>query len=160
MTVDGETLRSVMSEFATGVTVVTFPPFDAPHGITVNAFTSVSLDPPVVLFCLDHDTRSYELLASGDVSAACVNVLSADQQALGEHFAGMTALDEPFDAARQGTTGAPVFSDSAAYLDCEIRDAFPVGDHTVFTADVVDAAAQSESDPVLTFVRGAWGSVE
>lgn len=160
MTVDSEILRSVMSQFATGVTVVTFPPFEEPHGITVNAFTSVSLDPPVVLFCLDHDTRSYELLDSGTVSAACVNVLSASQQELGEHFAGMTDLDDPFEGATLATTDAPVLADSLAYLDCEIREAFPVGDHTIFTADVVDAAIQSDSTPALTFFRGEWGVAE
>jgi len=154
---DGDDFRRVMGQFATGVTVVTFPPADDPHGITVNAFASASLDPPLVLVCLDHDTRSYDLLASGAAESFCVNVLAADQQALGEHFAGMTDLDRPFADTRTEATGAPVFEDALAYVDCTVRDSVEAGDHTVYVGEAAAAdVLDGDADP-LTFFRGEWG---
>ena len=157
--VDSEAFREVMGSFATGVTVVTLP--DPPHGITVNAFASVSLDPPLVLVCIDHDTESYDLLDSGEVDEYCINVLAADQQHLGEYFARMTELEEnPFEAepTRTAATGSPIFEDGLAYLDCEVWKAVPAGDHTIYVGEVQDLAVLDEDAEGLTFFRGEWGS--
>ncbi|MFC3476468.1 flavin reductase family protein [Halobacterium litoreum] len=154
---DPDDFRRVMGQFATGVTVVTFPPADDPHGITVNAFASASLDPPLVLVCLDHDTRSHELLASGDADAFCVNVLAADQQPVGEHFAGMTDLDEPFAGTHAASTGAPVFESALAYVDCTVHSSLAVGDHTVYVGEAADADVLDDTADPLTFFRGEWG---
>lgn len=153
-------LRSVMGKFATGVTAVTLDS-EPPHGITVNAFTSVSLDPPLILVCLDHDTEAHEMLASGDAEGYCVNILGAEQQILGEYFADMAEEQlAPFEEHPTTTaeTGAPVFSESLGYLDCSIHEAVEAGDHTVYIGRV-EAAAELEDGPALTFYEGEWGSI-
>lgn len=157
----GDEFRAVMGNFATGVTVVTLPS-DPPHGLTANAISSVSLDPPLVLVCVDHDTKTYELLDGGDVDAFCVNVLSGDQQHLGEYFANMTELeDNPFEAEPTTTeaTGAPVFSESLAFVDCDVWKAVPAGDHTVYLGEARSAAVLDEEADGLTFFRGQWGRI-
>lgn len=154
---DADAFRAAMGQFPTGVTVVTFPPADDPHGITVNAFASVSLDPPLVLVCLDHDTASHELLAAGDADAFCVNVLAASQRPLGEHFAGMTTLDDPFADATTAVTGAPVFEDALAAFDCTPHSSFEAGDHTVYVGRVETTVVNDHTADPLTFFRGEWG---
>jgi len=155
-------LRSVMGEFATGVTAVTLDS-DPSHGITVNAFTSVSLDPPLVLICLDHDTEAHELLQTGDAEGYCVNILAADQQILGEYFAGMVEDEmDPFAEHPTTTaeTGATVFTESLGYIDCTIHEAVEAGDHTIYIGHV-EAADQLEADKAgLTFFEGEWGTTE
>lgn len=158
MSVDPDRFRSVFGNFATGVTVVTYPS-DPPHGITANAVTSVSLDPPLALVCIDHGTKSYELLEGGEVDGFCFNILSADQRHLGEYFADMLELEPtPFetDSTRTEASGAPIFEESLAYADCSLRDAFPAGDHTIYVGEVQAAGELAEGD-ALTFFRGEWG---
>lgn len=160
MSLDPDEFRVVMGTFATGCTVVTLPG-SPPHGMTANAFSSVSLDPPLCLVCVDHDTETYERLDSG-TEEFCVNVLTADQRDLGEHFANMIQLDEdPFEDRPTTTkaTAAPVFEDSIAYLDCTVDAAHPAGDHTIYVGAIQDAAVlHGEADP-LTFFRGQWGTI-
>jgi flavin reductase (DIM6/NTAB) family NADH-FMN oxidoreductase RutF len=157
--VDGDQLRTVMGNFAAGVTVVTLP--EPHHGITVNAFASVSLSPPLVLICIDHDTDTHERL-SGDTDAYCVNILAGDQQHLGEHFARMADHGDPFDEepTRREATGAPVFEDALAYLDCSLFDAVEAGDHTIYLGEVQAAEALRPEAPALTYFRGAWDRIE
>lgn len=153
-----------MGRFATGVTVVTLPG-EQPHGITVNAFSSVSLDPPLVLVCIDHGTRAYELLDGHDgdaVEGYCVNVLAADQRDLGEHFADIVDLGaDPFESepTRVEESGAPVFEESLAYADCTVETAHEAGDHTIYLGRVESAATlRPEAEPV-TFYDGEWGTI-
>ena len=155
-------LRSVMGEFATGVTAVTLDS-DPPHGITVNAFTSVSLDPPLVLVCLDHDTDAHEKLSTGSAEHYCVNILSADQQILGEYFAGMTD-DEEFDPFTEhptetAATGTPIFSESLGYIDCSIHDTVEAGDHTIYLGAVEAAELLEDDRDALTFYESEWGRI-
>jgi flavin reductase (DIM6/NTAB) family NADH-FMN oxidoreductase RutF len=161
MSVDPTQMRNVMGNFATGVTVATLPT-DPPHGMTANAVSSVSLDPPLVLVCVDHDTTCYEHL-SGDVDEYCLNVLAEEQLHLGEYFAGMAELDEsPFEteATRTEATGAPVFEDAIAYLDCTVDAAHPAGDHTIYVGRVESADILDPDATALTFFRGEWGSLD
>lgn len=158
--VDEDEFRRVMGNFAAGVTVVTLP--EPAHGITVNAFASLSLAPPLVLVCIDHDTDTYERLADGD-SAYCVNVLAADQRHLGEYFANMRELDPgPFEseATRSATTGAPVFEDALAYLDCTVEAAHEGGDHTIYVGAVEEVGVNRPDAAALTYFRGEWGAIE
>lgn len=156
---DPDEFRRVMGQFATGVTVVTFPPASEPHGITVNAFASASLDPPLVLICLDNGTESHAMLDAGEVDAFCVNVLSASQRELGEHFAGMEELSAPFEGTEPAASGAPAFQESIAYLDCSLDSATRVGDHTVYVGRVEEAVVRDATTEALTFFRGGWNSV-
>ncbi len=157
--VDGDQLRTVMGNFAAGVTVVTLP--DPNHGITVNAFASVSLDPPLVLICIDHDTETHERLL-GDTEAYCVNVLADDQKHLGEHFARMAEHGDPFEeeATRTEATGAPVFEQALAYLDCSLYDTVEAGDHTVYVGEVASAEALRPDASALAYFRGEWDRIE
>jgi flavin reductase (DIM6/NTAB) family NADH-FMN oxidoreductase RutF len=160
MSVDSDAFRNVMGHFATGVTVVTLPA-ERPHGITVNAFASVSLSPPLVLICIDHGTEAYELLED-DVDGYAVNVLAADQRELGEHFADIVELEPgPFEAeaTRTEESGAPIFEDSLAYVDCSVEAAHEAGDHTIYVGRAHSAEVlRPDTDPV-TFYTGEWGTV-
>jgi len=157
--VDEGTFRTVMGNFAAGVTVVTLP--EPLHGITVNAFTSVSADPPLVLVCIDHDTETYERFEGG-TDAYCVNVLAGDQQHLGEHFARIEEHGDPFteEPTRVEETGAPVFEDALAYLDCSITDSLEAGDHTIYVGAVEAAEVLREEAGALTYFGGEWGTIE
>lgn len=158
--VDQEAFRRTMGNFAAGVTVVTLP--EPPHGITVNAFASVSLSPTLVLVCIDHDTETHERLSDG-ADGYCVNVLAGDQQHLGEYFANMLDLEaSPFEteATTTAVSGAPVFEDALAYLDCSVAAAHEAGDHTVYVGAVEDVDVQRPSAPALTYFRGEWGEIE
>jgi flavin reductase (DIM6/NTAB) family NADH-FMN oxidoreductase RutF len=162
MSVDGDTLRRIMGNFATGCTVMTLPGEDRePHGMTANAVSSVSLDPPLVLVCVDHGTECYERL-SGGTDSYCLNILAADQQDLGDHFANIEELDaDPFEArpTRTEATGAPVFEASLAYLDCSVDAAHRAGDHTIYVGRVEAAEALNPEAEPLLFFRGQWDEI-
>ncbi len=158
--VDQEAFRRAMGNFAAGVTVVTLP--EPAHGITVNAFASVSLSPTLVLVCIDHDTETHERLSAGD-DGYCVNVLAGDQRHLGEHFANMVELEtSPFEteATATGVTGAAIFEEALAYLDCTVAASHEAGDHTVYVGAVEDAGVQRPAAPALTYFRGEWGEID
>ena len=158
---ESDDFREVMGEFATGVTVVTFPS-DPPHGITVNAFASLSMDPPLVLVCLDHGTNAHRLLTNEDCKSYCVNILTKSQRHLGEYFAGMTdASTEPFveEKIHTGMTAAPIFSESLAYIDCTLYNEFEAGDHTIYAGKVEQAEILQRDGEPLVFYEGQWGTV-
>lgn len=158
--VDTDEYRRVMGNFAAGVTVVTLP--EPHHGITVNAFASVSLSPTLVLVCIDHDTETHCRLGNG-ADGYCVNLLAADQRHLGEYFADMRELEEsPFETelTRTAVTGAPVFEDAIGYLDATVEAAHAAGDHTIYVGAVEEAGVQRPDAPALTYFRGAWGTIE
>jgi flavin reductase (DIM6/NTAB) family NADH-FMN oxidoreductase RutF len=160
--VDQSDFREVMGQFATGVTVVTLPG-DPPHGITVNAFASLSLDPPLVLISLDHDTEAHELLADGAAQSYCVNILTENQLSLAEHFAGMTGGEtDPFAEQSTATeaTGAPVFTDALAYADCTLHDTVAFGDHTIYVGHAQQVRTQQPTADPLTFFQGDWGTID
>lgn len=153
--VDPVSLRSVLSSFATGVTVVTATTEHGPVGMTANSFTSVSLEPPVVLFCAAHSSRTYPHIERA--GAFAVNILSRMQERVSETFARKEEGDR---FARIGTetvvTGAPVLSDSIAYLDCRMVDRIEHGDHVIVLGEVTAAGVhQTDSEPLL-FFRGSY----
>lgn len=158
--VDADAFRTVLGNFATGVTVVTLPG-EEPHGITVNAFASLSLDPPVVLVSLDHGTEAHRILQETDTDSYAVNILTTEQCGLAEHFAGMVDGNNPFseEATTTETTGAPIFEDSLAAVDCTLHDTFTVGDHTIYAGRAEHAAVLDENADPLTFSRGDWGTI-
>lgn len=161
MTVDGQTFRAVMGSFATGVTVLT-QPGEPPHGMTVNAFSSVSLDPPLCLVCVDHDTTCYDRFEDG-IDTFAITMLARDQRDLGEHFADITHLpDSPFEERATATyaTDAPVFTDGLAYLDCTVDATHVAGDHTIYVGAIQAGGVLDDESPALTFFRGEWGALE
>jgi flavin reductase (DIM6/NTAB) family NADH-FMN oxidoreductase RutF len=162
MSIKSGRFRELVGTFATGCTVVTIDG-DQLHGLTANAFSSVSLDPPLVLVCVDHETRTYDLLERGDVEGFTVNILSKAQQDLGSHFADITQLsDDPFETRTLDgvDTHAPVFDEDLAYLDCTIEDAHPAGDHTIYVGRVVEGDDLNPDADPLAFYQGKWGTVQ
>ena len=130
-------LRQALGQFATGITVATtLDANGAPHGLTVNSFNSVSLEPPLVLWSLDK--RSHQLEAFRQSGFYAINILGLDQKDLSIRFA--SPLDNRFDGVswEKGKTGSPVLTGSLASLDCEIVDLLEGGDHVILLGKVID----------------------
>lgn len=128
---DDRRLRKCLSHFATGVTIVTTRVGEDVHGVTVNAFTSVSLDPPLVLVSIGCNTRACELMKGNDF---VVNVLGTDHAALALHFAGAAPTLEaiPWEEGRRG----PRLAGCLAHIECSPWVAQDAGDHTLFVGKV------------------------
>lgn len=123
-------LRACMSRFVTGVTVVTYAGDDGPRGTTMNSFTAVSADPPLVLVSVARRARSHDRLATGPF---CVNVLGAEQEPLARLFAGQAPAIEPEWVP--GTL-APRLAHPLAWVECEPWRAYDGGDHTLVLGKV------------------------
>ena len=156
---DGVAFRRVLGQFATGVTIVTTCLDGCYHGITVNSFCSVSLDPLLVLVCLDRKSHSLPLIAKSGVFA--VNVLSHVQQEWANRFAGRgEPVTEDFAGVphRTASTGAPLLLHSLAWLDCRIVGRFDGGDHEIVLGTAVEYDLGESQDPLL-FYRGHYSRV-
>ena len=145
-----------MSHWATGVTVVTTCHDGEIHGMTVNSFSSLTAEPPLVLFCADRSAHTYGLVEASGVFA--VNVLSASQEEHSNLFAGRYPerdADRFADVAyRQAATGAPILQGSLGYLDCRVVARYPQGTHTIFVGAVEAAELlQPEAHPLLYYHR-------
>ncbi|MGH2514830.1 MAG: flavin reductase family protein [Ktedonobacterales bacterium] len=151
MPVDPSAFRAVLGRFATGVTVVTTCQGTRRAGITVNAFTSVSLDPPLVLVCIDRSSHVHDVLLESGIFA--VNILSHDQMELSSCFAGTTDFRyNEFCGATSHTeaTGAPVLDESLGFVDCRIVDVYPGGDHSILVGQV-EALGGAAGEPLLYY---------
>ncbi len=152
--------RRAMGQFATGVTIITVDLDREVHGMTANAFASVSLDPPLVLVCVDHSTRTHAHLHARKRFG--INVLCEDQRAISEYYARPERDHEHaegeagarFDRTKHGT---PVLQEALAYLECRLHSAQTAGDHTIFIAEVEDVVVR-EGEPLL-FFRGKYRRV-
>lgn len=149
---DARELRRCFGRFATGVTVVTFQDESGPHGITVNSYTSVSLEPPLVLVSIDRKARSHDQLAGRNY---VVNILAADQEALGWHFAGkpQEGLTVPWEQTEVG----PRLAGAVAHVECKPWKAYDGGDHTLYVGEVVDFSYRGGD--VLGFFGGKFFKV-
>ncbi|HET7575951.1 MAG TPA: flavin reductase family protein [Sphingomicrobium sp.] len=151
---DPRTLRDALSCFATGVTVVTcLRPGGEPAGLTVNSFTSVSLDPPLLLVCLYKEAASAPALV--DASHFAVNVLQTGQQPASIRFS--TRDEDRFGTTAWscGEAGAPILKDSLGVFECERYAVHDGGDHHILVGQVVKASFDASLDPLLYF-RGRY----
>jgi flavin reductase (DIM6/NTAB) family NADH-FMN oxidoreductase RutF len=152
MTLAPSDFRRAMGCFATGVTVITVDQDGEVHGMTANAFTSVSLDPVLVLVCVDYRARTHAHLQARKRFG--VNVLASDQQAISEYYARSTETHQHPEAAGarfdRTTHGTPVLQGALAYLECRLHSAEKAGDHTIFIAEVQDVVVR-EGEPLLYF---------
>ena len=156
--VDGRTLRTVCGMFVTGVTVITSGEEGNAEGTTVNSFTSVSLDPPLVLFCLHKESR---LRAVVDQSRKfVVNFLQGQQESLARAFAGKGTAEIRDVTTHLSVTGVPVLSDALAFLSCRLVNEFDGGDHTVFIGEVVELGVPRQHQEPLVFFRGWLGALD
>ncbi|MFG2246495.1 flavin reductase [Spirillospora sp. NPDC048823] len=157
MGVDAETFRTVLGQWPTGVAVVTTTAGDGWHGMTASSFSSVSLDPPLVLVCLARDIHTHALVERSGIFA--VSFLGKDQAAIGHRFAGREPGDrfagQPWAAA---PTGAPVLGAALGWLDCRVAHAYPGGDHTIFVGEVTAARVPRRTAPLLFHSR-TWGQL-
>jgi 3-hydroxy-9,10-secoandrosta-1,3,5(10)-triene-9,17-dione monooxygenase reductase component len=153
ITPDDRRFRDVMGHFATGVTIVTAMEGGEPIGLAVNSFTSVSLDPPLVLFCAANTSTTWPRIQRGRRFA--VNVIGEGQEELSRLFALKGA--DRFAQIRwhAGVSGSPVFDDAIAYVDCETDAEYPGGDHTIVLARVLDFGMTEGARPLI-FFRGAY----
>jgi flavin reductase (DIM6/NTAB) family NADH-FMN oxidoreductase RutF len=148
--------RRVMGHFPSGVTIVTTRLGDGRAcGLTVNAFCSLSLEPPLVLVCVERDAESHACISAAGYFA--VNVLSGDGgESLSRRFATF-GVEDKFDgvAFRVGGTGAPLLDAALAWVDCRVHASYPGGDHTIFVGEVV--AAEAVDGSPLVYYRGGYG---
>ena len=148
-----EKFRQVMGSFATGVTVVTtLDKHGEPYGLTVNSFTSVSLDPVLVLVCFDN--RLSGLQAFKDSKRFGVSMLSENQEGLSRLFAKKDS-EKPADVYFEGELGMPLLRNSLAIMECETVAIYPGGDHVIFLGQVATAEGMDPSNPLLYF-RGKY----
>lgn len=160
MSLNAAEFRKAMGGFATGVTIITLDLKGSVHGMTANAFASVSLDPLLVLVCVDHKTRTHAHLHAKKRFG--INVLSEDQRAISEYYARPDRSHEHaekeagarFDRTRHGT---PILQGALAYLECRLHSSRKAGDHTIFIAEVEDVVVR-KGDPLL-FFRGKYRKV-
>jgi flavin reductase (DIM6/NTAB) family NADH-FMN oxidoreductase RutF len=161
---DSKTFRHLTGHFATGVAVVTSadPASGAKHGVTVNSFASVSLDPPLVLVCIEHASQSHDFLTSRPTFV--INFLARRQVALAERFAGRAPIvSATFDGVAHDelTGGAPRLSGSVAWLECVQVAVYPGGDHSILVGEVRAGDTGDDDDPLIYFGGSysalAWG---
>jgi 3-hydroxy-9,10-secoandrosta-1,3,5(10)-triene-9,17-dione monooxygenase reductase component len=148
--------RDVVGRFASGVTVVTALSDGRPVGMTCQAFASVSLDPPLVLFVPARTSRTWPVIERA--GRFCVNLLAADQRALSDVMAGrgpdkFAGLDWTPSAA----TGSPVFPGTLGHVDCAVHAVHEAGDHHVVIGRVLDLVS-TEADRPLLYFRGGYGT--
>lgn len=153
-------LRRACGQFATGVTVVTVRDGDGYRGMTANSFTSVSLDPPLVLVSIDHRNRTHQLLTEGEPFV--VNVLSQAQQCWSDRFAGRQGdVQHQFDDIPHTLSpdGVPVIAEAPASFSCRVVAIHPAGDHSLFIGQVVGIESAPGTAPLL-FFGGKYRSLQ
>lgn len=153
MAMDSQELRRVMSHFATGVTVITtMDKAGTPFGLTANAFTSVSLNPPLVLVCIDKGVQCYSCFEESKIFA--VNILNEEQEELSRRFA--TKGIEKFAGIgwRKSESGVALLDGAIGFIECQVVDRYEGGDHTVYVGEVVKASASGERP--LIFFKGRY----
>lgn len=156
--VDPDTFRGAMSRFVTGVTVMTTVIDGTPHGMTANAVASVSLDPVLILVCVERGTVMEHAVASSGVFA--LSVLAGDQEELSVHFAdpgrpggrSMFAV-APYDI---GVTGSPLLRDALGWLECRVWAVHDGGDHQIVVGEVVGIDVGRDAD-ALVYFRSDYG---
>lgn len=150
-------LRETLGNFVTGVTVITTRHDDELQGLTANSFSSVSLDPPLVLFSLSRTADCFAAFESSDHFA--VNVLRSDQEALSNRFATKD-IDKWSDVAwRSGEGGCPLLDGAIATFECRITNRHEGGDHVIYVGKVVKFAHHGDGAAPLAFFRGRYAGV-
>jgi flavin reductase len=157
---DALDLRQVMGRFATGITVVTVGGTE-PHGMTANSFTSVSLEPPLVLVCVKRNALMHKTIH--DTGSYAVSVLAAHQERVARMFAGRRPHGErqfaTVDVMPGPYSGAPVFRGALAWLECELATVYDGGDHSIFIGQV-RTLGRSTTEDALLFYDGSFHRLE
>jgi flavin reductase (DIM6/NTAB) family NADH-FMN oxidoreductase RutF len=154
MPFDPNLFRQVLGRFATGVTVITVCKDDVKRGMTANAFTSVSLNPPLILVSIDKKADTHGLMM--ECEAFCVNILPEHRREWSDWWAGKAPKDvDQFANMPYSTkaTGSPVLDECLGYIDCKVWARYEGGDHTLFVGEVQEASISSDANlkPLLFF---------
>ena len=157
MAISPSVFRDALGRWATGVTIVTSRAGERVQGMTVSAFSSVSLEPPLVLVCADRTAVTHGIIRDSGVFS--VSVLARGQEQLSNRFASKQDEHRRFEGltCKDGSTGCPRIPGALAWLDCRVAQAVDAGDHVVYVAEVVDAALRDEA-PLLYF-RGRYAEL-
>lgn len=157
MTLDSEQLRHAMRTWTTGVTVVTARHEGEQYGMTVNSLNSVSLEPPVISLTLKRLTHTHELVEKSGEFA--MTILSSRQKDLSDRFAGkLPDIHDRFEGVPTETLfmDAPLIKGGLAYFNCRVMNSIPVGENTLFIAEVIAARSEGEGDPLVYHDRVFW----
>jgi len=159
MTLDSEKLRRALRAWTTGVAVVTARYEDQQYGMTVNSFSSVSLEPPVVSLTLKQLTHTHDLVIKS--GAFAVTILSSEQKELSDRFAGK--IPNIMDRFKEVQTDklsidVPIIKGGMAYFDCRVMNSMPIGENTLFVAEVtaVSRDGEDEKKPLVYHNRVYW----
>ena len=154
MPVDAESFKQALASWASGVTIVTSRHGDHVHGMTVSAFCSVSLSPPLVMVCLDKASNTLELVEASKVFS--VNVLAQGQGELSHRFASKEHEDRRFEglSCEPGVNGCPHIPGAVSTMDCRVVDTVQAGDHVIYIGEV-DAAEFTDCPP-LVYLRAVY----
>lgn len=148
--IDNDTFKATMRLFASGVTVLTWKtPSMSIQGITVSAFSSLSLNPPLVLFCIDQSAYCYPELSQQ--SHIGINILSAEQSALAYQFAGADRTQLESHLHHQNALAIPMLKNAQANLLVAIQTRIPQGDHDIFIAKIEESLIAPERSPLLYY---------
>lgn len=156
MSFEAAEFRRILGHMATGVAVVAAadPGGALPRGLTANAIAAVSLDPPLVLACVDRAADTHDCIERADTFA--ISILSADDETLARRFAEYPSERKFTGVAYRGeATGAPVLDEALAWVDCRVWAAYDGGDHTIFVGEVL--AGDASDDSPLLYFRGGYG---
>lgn len=149
-TLDPEQLRRSMRAWTSGVTIVTASHEGEQHGMTVSSFTSIALEPPIVIVSLQTDSRTHRLISGSNAFA--ITILADGQQEVSDRFAGRVSDAEDRLAGVETetlVTGAPFVKGGLSYLDCRVSQTIEVGSNTLFLGEVVAARGNGEGDPLV-----------
>lgn len=158
MSIDSHAFRATLGRFATGIAVAaTRDSGGLPVGITVNSFASVSLDPPLILFCLERNAQSYPAFTTSRCFA--LSVLGEGQQHLSRGFA--TSPSAPWNGVEQtvGVSGSPIIKGTLAWIDCETEAIHPGGDHVILVGRVL-ALGHAQGGRPLVYWRGRYRRID
>ena len=154
MSFDGRELRNALGRFATGVCLITAQTEDGkPMAMTVNSFSSVSLDPPLVLWCLQDNSDVYDVFSGPRYFA--INILSSEQLELSNQYARKGQHQLQAEHFRQGRYGAPLIRNALVNFECELEATHDGGDHLIIVGRVRDMDQRPSGDP-LVFFSGAY----
>jgi 3-hydroxy-9,10-secoandrosta-1,3,5(10)-triene-9,17-dione monooxygenase reductase component len=153
---DADVFRHVLGHYPTGVAVITAMTADGPAGLAMNSFTSVSLAPPLVLFCPANTSTSWPVLRP--IGSFAINVLSAQQEWISRQFAARSADRFAGVDWIAGDNGAPLIADALGWIECSLQAEHPAGDHTVVVAGTGRMAVHDSVSEPLVFFRGAYYS--
>lgn len=157
MTLDSETLRHAMRAWTTGVAVITAKYEDEQYGMTVNSFNSVSLEPPVISVALKQLTHTHALVLKSGMFA--VTILNSEQKELSDRFAGkIPDIIDRFEGVQTSrlSLDVPVLKNGLAFFNCRVMNSTPIGENTLFIAEVIDARDEGEGDPLVYHNRVYW----